>query len=390
MGAIPLSYSYRNLWTRKLTTLLTLSGVALVVFVFAAVLMMAYGLQRTLVATGSKDNFVIIRKSANSDVLSTVGREESDLISTFPEVALGTDGKPVISKETVTIINMYKFGSNDMSNVIVRGVSPAAVQLRPQVHLIRGSMFRPGTTDVVVGKSIARRFKGADIGDTINFASQSWKIVGIFEGARSGFESEIWCDVDLMMTAFSRPVYSTMTFKMKEPGQLKSFKTRMESEPRLQELDVKNEQDYFAEQSNATGTFIRVLGLFITIVFSIGAVFGAMITMYAAVANRTAEVGTLRALGFLRRYILLSFLIEAVFLSLVGGLAGILLASFLQTVSISTINFDTFSEIAFNFTLSSAIVAYSLLFSVIMGIFGGFLPAVRASRLNIVNALREQ
>lgn len=389
MKAIPFSYSYRNLWTRKLTTVMTLSGIALVVFVFSAVLMMAHGLKETMVATGGEDNFVVIRKSANSDILSTVGREECNLIETFPEVAVDSEGKPVVSKETATIINMYKFGSDDMSNVIVRGVLPTALHLRPQVKLIRGEMFKQGTTDVIVGKSIAKRFKGGDIGSTITFANQTWRIVGIFEAGKSGFESEIWCDVELMMTGFGRPLYSTMTLKLKDPNMLNTFKTRFEREPRLQELEVKNEREYFAEQSENTSKFISALGLVITIIFSFGSIIGAMITMYAAVANRTAEIGTLRALGFLRRNILLSFLVESIFLSLLGGAAGVVLASFLETVTVSTINFDTFSEIAFGFALSPRIIASSLLFSVIMGIVGGFLPAVRASRLNIVNALRE-
>ncbi|HET6267799.1 MAG TPA: ABC transporter permease [Acidobacteriota bacterium] len=386
---IPISYSYRNLWTRKLTTILTLCGIALVVFVFAAVLMLAYGLKKTLVSTGSPDNVVVIRKAANSDLLSAVGRESASLVETLPDIARDSENKPLLSKESVLIINLLKYGSHDMGNVIIRGVSPAVLKLRPQVKIIQGKMLREGTTEVIVGKSIAKRFQGANLGDVLKFGSHEWTVVGIFDAQKSGFESEIWTDSEQMMSAFNRPVFSTITLRLQDPKNFQAFKTRFESEARLQELEVKNEQKYYAEQSETLGLFIKVLGIFITVLFSIGAMVGAMITMYAAVSNRVGEIGTMRALGFQRRSILTAFLIESIFLAILGGCVGLIIASFLQTVTISTINFDTFSELAFGFNLNPWIVVWSLLFAVVMGIVGGFLPAVRASRLNIVNALRE-
>lgn len=386
--AIPLSYNYRNLLARKLTTLMTVLGITLVVFVFAAVLMLAYGLKKTLISTGSLDNWLIIRKSATSDMLSQVSRDSARLIETFPEVALQGNGSPVSSKEMVVVINLLKYGSNDMGNVIVRGVSPEALVMRPQVKIIQGRAFETGKSEVMVGKSISERFKGARLGESLKFGSRMWTIVGIFEADKSGFESEIWADVEQMMAAFNRPVYSTLLLRLKDPKDLAAFKARFESESRLSQLEIKNEQKYFGEQSEQLAQFLTWLGLVITIIFSFGAMIGAMITMYASVANRTVEVGTLRALGFRRFSILTAFLIEALLISLVGGVLGLVLASSLQAVTISMLNFSTFSELAFGFSLNPSIVISSLIFSVVMGIVGGFLPAVRAARLDIVTALR--
>lgn len=386
--AIPLSYSYRNLLARKLTTLLTLSGITLVVFVYAAVLMMDAGLRKTLVSTGSDDNFVVIRKSASSDILSMVSRDSARLVETFPEVAMTQDGKPLNSREVAVIINLLKYGSNDMGNVIVRGVSPQALQMRPQVKIIQGRSFESGKSEVIVGRSISERFKGCRLGEMIKFGSRNWIIVGIFDAEKSGFESEIWADVEQMTAAFNRPVYSTLTLRLRDKDQAAAFKTRFQSEPRLQQLEVKNEKQYFSEQSEALGGFISALGKWITYIFSFGAMIGAMITMYASVANRTSEIGTLRALGYRRRNILISFLIEALLFSLVGGILGVLLASSLQAVTISMLNFATFSELAFSFNLTTSIIVKSIVFAAFMGILGGFLPAVRAARLGIVTALR--
>jgi putative ABC transport system permease protein len=386
--AIPVSYSYRNLWTRKVTTIVTMLGISLVVFVFSAVLMLAYGLKKTLVATGSDQNVVVTRKSSESDVTSQVARESANLVETFPQVAHTPDGRPLATRDVVVIINLTKYSTNDMGNVIVRGVSPDAELIRPQVKLLQGQYWQRGTTQIIVGRSIAERFRGCKLGDTIKFGSREWLVVGIFEANKTGFESEIWCDVDQMMAAFGRPVYSTVTLKLRNAQELKSFQARFAEEPRLQELEARNEREYFAAQSKNMGDFIRYLGLVITIIFSFGAMIGAMITMYASVSNRTTEIGTLRALGFQRRNILTAFLMESLLLSLIGGALGLFLASFLQSLTISTLNFATFSELAFGFYLNSSIVVWSMVFSAVMGVVGGFLPAVRASRMNIVSALR--
>jgi len=385
---IPLKYTFRNLGSRRLTTGITVLGIALVVFVFAAVLMMAHGVQQTLVATGSDDNVLVARKAANGEISSLVDRETANIILTLPHIAKTPEGKPIASGETVVIINLNKIEGNGLSNVTVRGVSNQAFTLRPQVRLKTGRMFTWGARELITGAAIERGFAGSKIGDVVRFAGDNWTVVGTFEANGSGFDSEIWGDVDQLLDAFNRTVFSTLTFRLDRPEAFREFTAAFDKEPRLQQFEPKIEKRFFEEQSELMAGFISILGIFITVIFSAGATIGAMITMYAAVANRTVEVGTLRALGFRRRSVLAAFLTESLLLSLLGGLVGLFLASFLQFFTISTLNFGSFSELAFSFALSPTIAISSLLFAVLMGLLGGFLPSVRAARLNIVNALR--
>jgi len=384
---IPFRYIVRSFGARRLTTSMTVLGIALVVFVFSAVLMMAHGLQRTLRATGSDENVLVLRKAANSETLSILDREIAALVRGMPQVARSAEGLPLSSREVVVIINMEKLAGG-MSNVAVRGVEPTAFELRPQVRLVEGRMFRPGVREIVVGSSIAARFAGAGIGERIKFAGDLWGVVGIFTSEGSGFDSEIWGDSNQIMDAFKRSSYSTLTLRLNDPASLGDFIAMFNADNRLLHYEPKTERRFFEEQSEMMATFIRVLGLFITIIFSAGATIGAMITMYGAVASRTIEIGTLRALGFQRRSILMAFVGEALLLSLAGAVVGLTLASLLQFITISTLNFASFSELAFSFTLSPSIVAWSFAFSLTMGFLGGFLPALRAARLSIVSALR--
>ncbi len=385
---IPLAYNLRNLWTRRLTTLLTVGGIALVVFVFAAVLMLAHGVKATLVSTGSDNNVIILRKSAQSELVSAVSRESASLIETFPEIAADNTGKPIASANMVTIINLRKKKTNDMGNVTVRGVSPQILAVHPEVTMKTGRMLQFGSNEIVIGNAIADEFDGTAIGQKIQIGTSVWTIVGLFDAGKTGFASEIWGDTEQLMLAFNRPVYSSLTVKLKNPNDFEALKTKLAAEQRLQELEPKREKQYFEEQSEFMATFIRALGLVITIIFSFGAMIGAMITMYAAVSNRTVEIGTLRALGFRRRSVLAAFLVESLMLSFFGGVLGIIIASLLQFVTFSTTNFGSFSELAFGFSLTPDIVVGTLLFSLAMGFVGGFLPAFRAARLNIINALR--
>lgn len=385
--AIPFSYSFRNLWTRRLTTVLTASGMALVVFVFAATLMLATGLRKTLVETGSPDNVIVIRKASQSEVQSGVDRGQAAVIETQPEIAVGADGRQLLAKELVVLISLPKRGSNKPSNVVIRGVSQASLVLRPQVKLIEGRMPRPGSAEVIAGQGVAKRFKGGGIGETLRFGMRDWTVVGTFDAGTTGFSSEIWGDADQLMQAFRRPVYSSVLFRLRDTSEFPKLKERIETDPRLT-VEAKRETHYYSDQSEMMATFLGIMGMTLTIIFSLGAVIGAMITMYAAVANRTSEIGTLRALGFRRRSIMIVFMLESLLLGLVGGLAGIFISSFLQLFTISTVNWQTFSELAFSFTLTTDIVLQSLLFSLVMGFVGGVLPAFRASRMNIVEALR--
>jgi len=385
--AISLSYNFRNLWTRRLTTLLTVSGMALVVFVFASILMLAEGLRKTLVETGSYDNVVILRKGSNSEVVSGVGRQSASIVETLPEIAIGPKGRRLLAKELVVLIALTKKGSNSPSNVILRGVEEDSILLRPTVRLVEGRLPRVGSPEIIIGSSIARRFKGIGINETIRFGMSDWRIVGIFDAGNSGFSSEIWGDVDQFIQAFRRPAYSSVIFKLRDSSEFQNVKSRIESDPRLT-LEAKRETKYYAEQSEIMAKFLRILGISLTIIFSLGAIIGAMITMYSAVANRTTEIGTLRALGFQRRSILTAFLVESLLLGFLGGLAGLFFASFLQFFTVSTMNFQSFSELAFSFTLTYEIFYKGMVFSLVMGFVGGLLPALRASRMIIVDALR--
>ena len=385
---IPLKYILRSSSSRRLTTVITILGIALVVFVFTAVLMMANGVEKTLRSTGSDDNLIVARKAAMSEIMSILDRDAAGIISNMPQVASFADGRPMSSKEAVVIINLNKIGAPGISNVIVRGVEPAAFPLRPQVRIVQGRMFRWGAREVIAGAGITHRFAGAQIGENMKFGGDLWTVVGIFEADGSGFESEVWGDSNQIMDAFKRSSFSTVTMRLKQPEDLSEIAAAFESDNRLQYFVAKREKKFFEEQSEMMAKFIRILGIFVTIIFSTGATIGAMITMYGAVANRTVEIGTLRALGFFRRSILLAFLGESFVLSLAGGIAGLGLASLLQFFSISTLNFGSFSELAFSFALSPSIIATSLGFSLLMGLIGGFLPALRASRLNIIQALR--
>jgi putative ABC transport system permease protein len=385
---IPFSYIWRSLWARRLTTALTVGGVALVVFVFAGVLMLARGLEATLVETGSADNVIVVRRSATSELSSQVDRATADALEAESGVGRAADGRPLLSREVMLIINLYKKKSGALGNVSTRGVSPRALELRHGTRLIQGRPFQFGTHEVVVGKSIASQFKGVTLGAELAFAGDRWTVVGITDAGGTAFDSEIWGDVDQFQQAAGRPVYSSLTFRLADAGQFDQLKTRLQADPRFQSVELKHERDYYREQSQTLAKFIRILGLVVTTIFSFGAMIGAMITMYAAVANRTVEVGTLRALGFRRRSVLTAFLVESVMLALVGGALGVGLAALLSFGRISVVNFQSFSEIGFGFALSVGVIRSALLFALVMGVIGGFLPAVRASRLNIVNALR--
>jgi ABC-type antimicrobial peptide transport system permease subunit len=384
---IPLSYVVRNVAARRLTTALTAGGMALVVYVFATVLMLAAGLKATLVATGQYDNVVVIRRGAQSEVQSGVDRTQAGVVESLPDIAIGEDGRKLISKEPVVLINQPKRGSTKSSNVVIRGVTPSGLELRPQVRLVEGRMFRPGTSEIVTGRAIAEGFQGAGVGETLRFASRDWTVVGVFDAGRTGFDSEIWGDAEQMLQAFRRLGFSALIFRLADGERFEAVKSTIESDPRLT-LEAKRETRFYADQSESLAKFISYLGTTISVIFSIGAIIGAMITMYASVASRTAEIGTLRALGFPRTAILVAFLVEALTLGLLGGVIGLVGASFMQALSISTMNFQTFSEIAFSFRMTPGIVAASLGFALTMGFVGGFLPAARAARMKIVDALR--
>lgn len=386
---IPFSYNYRNMKARRNTTVVTALGITLVVFVFTTSLMLSNGLRETMAGTGSAENAVAIRKSSGNELQSIVSRESAAILTSQPEVAREADGQPLASAESVVLINLKKRGSDEPSNVTIRGVGNKALAIRPQVKIVEGRAWTPGSGEVIAGKRIAEGFQGCGLGETVRFGARDWTVVGLFEADGSGFESEIWGDADQLMQAYGRPMYSSVTMRLSPPVEtnLLALKDRAAADPRIT-ADLFNEPTYYENQTQTMSIFINVLGNVISFLFSLGAIVGAMITMYATVSNRTTEIGTLRALGFRRRSILATFLVESVLLSVLGGLGGVALASLMELVTVSTTNWDTFSEVAFSFALSPGIAAAGIIFAAVMGLVGGFLPAVRASRLGIVEALR--
>lgn len=385
---IPLKYTWNSLGRRKLTTGITIMGVALVVFVFAAVLMMAFGIRKTLQSTGLPDNVKILRKSSTAEISSIIPGEDQALIAALPQIAKDTDGKPLTSNEPVVVINLTR-NDGATGNITVRGVGPNYGKLHSQVKIIKGRNYHFGLNELIVGEAIVKEFPEAKVGEKIKFAGNEWEIVGEFTTDGSGYDSELWGDGIRLGSAFNRgTTVSTITAKLKAAAEVDALNHSLVKDKRLNAYEAKPEQAYYEEQSEFLSSFIEILGIFVTVIFSFGAMIGATITMYAAVANRTVEIGTLRALGFSRRSVMAAFLMESLLLSLLGGLFGLVLASFLSFVQVSTINFESYSQLSFSFALSPEIVITSLIFSLIMGFVGGFLPSFRAARLNIVNSLR--
>jgi putative ABC transport system permease protein len=387
MKALPFSYVARNLWVRRVTTGLTAAGMALVVYVFATVLMMTEGIRATLVATGQPDNVIVLRKGAGAEINSGISRTQAAILQTLPGIARDAAGRALVSSEPVVLNNLPKRSSGKPSNVTMRGTGEAGLALRPQVRIVQGRMFSPGSSEVVAGLGIARGFAGVDLGAVLRFGGRDWTVVGVFDAGKSGFDSEIWADGEQLMQAFRRQSFNSVVFRLADPASFDRVEALVDGDLRLS-LQAKREVRFYAEQSESLANFISILGTSLAVIFSIGAVVGAMITMFGAVASRTGEIGTLRALGFRRGAVLGAFLGESLLLSLAGGVLGLAAATLMQAVNVSTTNFATFSELAFQFTLTPRIALQSLVFALAMGFVGGFIPAWRAARLKIVDCLR--
>jgi len=387
MGLIS-NYNLRSMIVRKGTATMTAMGIAMVVAVFVMTLSIAQGFQSTLVASGSPQNTIIMRKGATSENVSAVTKPELPLIQTFPQIARDAAGHPLASPELVVIISLPRSTNHVPANVPVRGVGPMAFDVRENVSFVSGRRYTPGAREINVGRQAVTRFDGLTLGSDVRFGGALWKVVGVFEADDSSFETEVWGDIDLMMPAFQQRGYQSVTAKLIDPSTLESLQAALAADPRLQ-LAAQRETDYYASQSATLTLIIRVFGTFVTLVLSIGAMFGAMNTMYAAVAYRTREIGTLRALGFSRLRIIAAFLSESVALALVGGVIGCLLALPVHGLSSGTTNMASFSEVAFKFRITPALLAGGLGFAALMGAVGGLLPALRAARIPVARALRE-
>jgi putative ABC transport system permease protein len=387
MGLIA-NYNLRSMIVRKGTAAMTAMGIAMVVAVFVMTLSIAQGFRDTLVASGSPQNAIVLRKSATSENVSAVLKPQLPMIESMPQVARGADGRAMVSPELVVIISLPRIVDNNPANVPLRGVGPKAFEVRDNLAFVEGRRFAPGTREISVGRQAVNRFKGLTLGSDVKFGATVWKVVGVFTADDASFESEVWGDVDLMLPAFQRNEYQSVTVKLTDPSAFDGFKATMAADPRL-DLEPQRERDYYEAQSATTATLIRVFATFVTAILSIGAVFGAMNTMYAAVAYRTREIGTLRALGFPRIRIVAAFLAESVALAIVGGVIGCVLALPVHGLSTGTMNMASFSELAFKFRITPTLLAGGMIFSALMGAVGGLLPALRAARIPVARALRE-
>lgn len=387
MARVPLVYSVRNLMVRRTSTTLTALGIGAVAWVFIFTLALAGGFEAALRSTGSPKNAIVVRTGAQSELMSIVSREGSSSITSQPEIARAVDGSPFTASELVVIWNLERT-SGKPTNVIVRGVSPHSLALRENVHLAAGRMFQPGLNEIVVGKLVSERFKNCRLNDEIKLAGRDWTVVGILDAHGTAYDSEIWGDVELFMPVFDRPVFQNVTLRLDDPSHFEALKKRLEADPRYS-LAVHREDEFYAAQSGMMAGLLRSLGIFVTCIMALGAVFGALNTMYASVAARTKEIGTLLALGFSRGAVMTSVLVESVALCLVGGALGCLLALPIRSFTTGTMSFASFSELAFRFDVTPMMMLSGLVFAAFMGLVGGYFPARRAAMMPITEAVRQ-
>ena len=386
--ALPLSYNARNLQVRWKVTLLAISGIALVVAVFIILVAMSDGFRLALRATGSPENAILVQRGADAELTSGFSREHANRVLVDNRVARDGQGRPLASPELVIVGAMTRKQEGVEVNVTIRGVSPMAFAVRSVVQVVEGRRFQPGLYEIIVGRKLQQRMQNANVGDVLRLQKRDWKIVGVFEAEGSGFESEIWGDVDVMAPAFNREGgFQSLTLRLKDPTTLTAFNDELGRDPAMR-VELKQERAFYEAQSAQISAAILALAGFVGFVMGVGAIFGAMNTMYAIVSARTREIGTLRALGFRRRSVLVSFVAESVLLALAGGLVGCLLALPANGFTTAT-GGANFSEMAFAFRITSMALLIGMIFALVMGVVGGLLPALRAARLPITTALRE-
>lgn len=360
-------------------------GIGFTVAIFVTMMALVQGLNSTFVETGEENQLVVIRQGSQNEVNSYFSRELFATIKFLPGVAKGADGEPLVVGDNVVIINHERL-SGQPSNVMVRGTSSAGLALRPGAKIVQGRWFYPGLREICASQSISKRFRNLALGDTIHFARSDWKVVGIFDAGGTTYDSEIWADYGEICQDWNRPSYSSILLKAQNAAAAEDIRKRIADDRRIN-LQALPQKKYYADQTS-TSTGIRALGFFIAVILGIGASFAAMNMMYGAVMTRSKEVATLRALGFRRRNILASFIMESVILGLAGGILGCLMALPLHGISSATANFQTFSEVLFNFRITPAILARGLVYAAVVGLLGGYLPARRAARAKLIDIMR--
>jgi ABC-type lipoprotein release transport system permease subunit len=385
---IPIVYNARSVLQRPVSTALTALGIALVVAVFIGMLALANGFRTALIRTGSDSNVMLLRKGADSELASGLDRGQASIISSFPHIATGSDGRALISPEVYVLIPLPRMGdTTQLANVVVRGVNERAWQVRNNVRITEGHAPTSGRAEVCVGSRLVGRFPNTQIGQAIHFAGRNWDVVCHFGAGGSAFESEIWGENEQFMPVFRGQAYQSITFRLKDPNGFEEAKRALEADKRIT-VDAHRESEFYTSQSQLLATILQILAIVITSIMAVGAVFGAINTMYAAVSGRSSEIAVLLTLGFKPRSVLASFLVESAIIAAIGGAIGCLMALPVNGVVASTTNWSSFSEIAFSFRVTPRLLLNGMIFAVVMGVIGGFLPARRAAKLPVVQALR--
>ena len=390
---IPVMYNVRSVLQRPASTAFTALGIGLVVAVFIGMLALANGFRVALARTGSERNVLVLRKGADAEMNSAIDRAAASIVSASPHVAAASDGRPLASPEVFVIVPLPRISptglpdSGAIANVVARGVSDKAWEVRNNVHITSGRQPQSGRAEVCVGMKLVGRFPGARVGDRIRFAGRDWDTVCAFTAAGSAFESEIWGENEQFMPVFRGQVFQSLSFRLRDPAAFDEAKRALEADKRIQ-VDVHRESDFYRQQSQLLGSILEILAWLITSIMAVGAVFGAVNTMYAAVAGRTPEIAVLLTLGFHPRSVLASFLTESAIIAAIGGVVGCLIALPINGIVANTMNWASFSEIAFSFRVTPGLLLAGFTFAVVMGIAGGFFPARRAAKLPVVQALR--
>ena len=386
--AIPVVYNLRSVKERWTSAVVAVLGIAGTVGVFIAMLSLAFGFKATLVSSGSSDNAMVRRAGSTSEMDSSISLDQVKIMEDFPGVA-HANGGPLVTPEVVVIAPFPLRSTGTDANVQIRGVSPRALEVRRKIKMIEGRFYQPGLAELVVGRNVDKTYAGLSMGDSVKFGGGTWRVVGVFDAGGSAFDSEVWCDSHVLNQIYHRPenIYQSLTVHLDSPASLQQFKDAATADPRLT-VDVSPEIEYYAKQSRTLTTLIVVLGGIVAVVMGIGAVFGALNTMYSAVAERSREIATLRALGFGAGSVVFSFMVEALLISLVGGLLGAVAVLPLNGLTTGAMNWQTFSHLAFAFRITPFLLGLGLIFALLMGVLGGFFPALRAARRPVAPALR--